>query len=217
MKKNELYVKLLWLTVFAITMAFVESAIVVYLRAIYYPDGFRFPLKAITDYKIVIEVLREAATVSMLLSVAFLAGKNCWERFAYFMYSFGLWDIFYYVWLRVLLNWPASLFDWDILFLIPLPWISPVIAPVSISLLMIIFSILISRLIHQGRDFKPTLFSIILALSGIVLILYSFMYDVNATLHQQMPMPYHYDLLIAGNGLFIAAFVTAYAKCRGNS
>jgi len=217
MNSNNFLQKLFWLTIFAITMAFVESAIVVYLRAIYYPDGFNFPLKAITDYKIVIEVLREAATVFMLLSVTFIAGKNRWERFAYFMYSFGLWDIFYYVWLKVLVNWPASFFDWDILFLIPLPWISPVIAPVSISLLMIIFSILISRLVHKGRDFKPTLFPTILALSGIVLILYSFMYDVNATLHQQMPKPYHYDLLIAGNGLFIVAFLTTYAKCRGNS
>jgi len=217
MNKNELYIKLLWLTIFAIAMAFVESAIVVYLRAIYYPDGFRFPLKAITDYKIVVEVLREAATVFMLLSVTFLAGKNCWERFAYFMYSFGLWDIFYYVWLKAILNWPASLFDWDILFLIPIPWISPIIAPVSISLLMIIFSILILRLIHKGNNFKPTLFSIILALSGITLILYSFMYDVNATLHLQMPKPYHYGLLIGGNGLFIASFLTAYVRCRGNS
>ena len=65
MQKNQLNLKLFWLTIFAITMAFVESAIVVYLRAIYYPDGFEFPLKAITDYKIVIEVLREAATVFM--------------------------------------------------------------------------------------------------------------------------------------------------------
>jgi hypothetical protein len=217
MRDNNYIHKLLWLAVFAIAMAFVEAAIVVYLRAIYYPDGFTFPLRAITDYKIVVEVLRETATVFMLLSVAFLAGKNRWERFAYFMYSFGLWDIFYYVWLKVLVKWPASLFDWDILFLIPLPWISPVIAPVSISLLMIIFSILILRLIHKGNDFKPTWFPIILALSGITLILYSFMCDVNATLHQQMPRPYHYDLLIAGNGLFIAAFLTAYARCRGNS
>lgn len=209
--------KIIWLTIFAIAMAFVESAVVVYLRAIFYPDGFKFPLNAITDYKIVIEVFREAATIFMLLSVTFLAGAKRWERFAYFMLAFGVWDIFYYIWLKVLINWPASLFDWDILFLIPLPWISPIIAPVSISLLMIIFSILIVRSIHRGCDFKPALLPIILALSGIILILYSFMHDVNATLHQQMPKPYHYEFLIIGDALFIVAFLIAYVKRKGIS
>ena len=197
-------------------MAFIESAVVVYLRAIFYPDGFKFPLKAITDHKIVIEVFREAATLFMLLSVTFLAGKKRWERFAYFMFLFGVWDVFYYIWLKVLLNWPASLFDWDILFLIPIPWISPVIAPVSVSLLMIIFSILISRSIHKGFGFSPKLLSGILALSGITLILYSFMHDINATLHQQMPKPYHYDFLIIGDSLFIVAFLIAYVKRKDN-
>ena len=214
---NNLFSKLLLLAIFAIAMAFIESAVVVYLRAIFYPDGFKFPLKAITDHKIVIEVFREAATLFMLLSVTFLAGKKRWERFAYFMFSFGVWDVFYYIWLKVLLNWPASLFDWDILFLIPIPWISPVIAPVSDSLLMIIFSILISRSIHKGFGFSPKLLSGILALSGITLILYSFMHDVNATLHQQMPKPYHYDFLIIGDSLFIVAFLIAYVKRKGNS
>ena len=217
MNKNHLIPKLLLLTIFAIAMAFVESAVVVYLRAIFYPDGFKFPLNAITDHKIVIEVFREAATLFMLLSVTFLAGKKRWERFAYFMFSFGVWDVFYYIWLKVLLNWPASLFDRDILFLIPVPWISPVIAPVSVSLLMIIFSILVSRSIHKGFGFSPKLLSGILALSGITLILYSFMHDVNATLHQQMPKPYHYDFLIIGDSLFIVAFLIAYVKRKGNS
>jgi len=216
MNKNHLIPKLLWLAIFAIAMAFIESAVVVYLRAIFYPDGFKFPLKAITDHKIVIEVFREAATLFMLLSVTFLAGKKRWERFAYFMFLFGVWDVFYYIWLKVLLNWPASLFDWDILFLIPLPWISPVIAPVSVSLLMIIFSILISRSIHKGFGFNPRLLSSILALSGITLILYSFMHDINATLHQQMPKPYHYDFLIIGDSLIIVAFLIAYVKRKDN-
>ena len=212
MNNNNLIPKLLWLTIFAIAMAFVESAVVVYLRAIFYPDGFKFPLKAITDHKIVIEVFREAATLFMLLSVTFLSGKKLWERFAYFMFSFGVWDVFYYIWLKVLLNWPVSLFDWDILFLIPLPWISPVLAPVSISLLMIIFGIFIAHSVQRGQEFKPAFISRILALSGIILILYSFMHDVNATLHQQMPKPYHYEFLIIGDGLFIAAFLIAYVK-----
>lgn len=212
MNKNNLLPNLLWLTVFGIAMAFVESAVVVYLRAIFYPDGFKFPLKAITDYKILVEVFREIATIFMLLSVSFLAGRKRWERFSYFILSFAVWDIFYYVWLKILLDWPSSMFDWDILFLIPFPWISPVIAPVSISVLMIIFSIFIAHSIQKGHDFTPTLISRALALSGIMLILYSFMYDINATLHQQMPKPYRYELLIIGDVLFIAAFLISYLK-----
>jgi len=217
MNKNGLSHKILWLAVFGIAMAFVESAVVVYLRAIFYPEGFKVPLKTITDYKIIIEVFREIATIFMLLSVAFLSGKARWERFAYFMLSFGIWDIFYYIWLKALINWPASIFDWDILLLIPLPWISPVIAPVSVSLLMIVFSIFIASSIQKGHEFKPALIPGILALSGIVLILYSFMHDINATLHQQIPKPYRYELLVIGDILFVAAFLIAYVKRRGNA
>ena len=212
MEKNRLVYKIIWVTVFGIAMAFVESAVVVYLRAIFYPEGFKFPLNAIADYKIFVEVLREIATVFMLLSVAYLAGKKFWERFAYFMLSFGVWDIFYYVWLKVLLDWPSSLFDWDILFLIPLPWIGPVIAPVSIALLMIIFSVAIVRSFEKGRDFRPLLLSHLLSLAGIAVVLYSFMYDIDATLRQQMPKPYRYDLLVIGDILFIAGFIFSYMK-----
>ncbi|HDH53378.1 MAG TPA: hypothetical protein ENH24_02710, partial [Nitrospirae bacterium] len=149
MNKKAFVAKITWVTVFGIAMAFVESAVVVYLRAIFYPEGFAFPLNRLADYRILVEVLREIATIFMLLSVACLAGKKFWERFAYFMLSFGIWDIFYYVWLKLLLNWPSSIFDWDILFLIPLPWIGPVIAPVSIALMMIVFSILIAHSFHK--------------------------------------------------------------------
>ena len=212
MNKKAFVAKITWVTVFGIAMAFVESAVVVYLRAIFYPEGFAFPLNRLADYRILVEVLREIATIFMLLSVACLAGKKFWERFAYFMLSFGIWDIFYYVWLKLLLNWPSSIFDWDILFLIPLPWIGPVIAPVSIALMMIVFSILIAHSFHKGHNFRPSMLSHILALTGTILVLYSFMYDIDATLHQQMPKPYHYELLISGDLLFATSFLISYLK-----
>ncbi len=193
-------------------MAFAESAVVVYLRAIYYPEGFSFPLKAFTDYKILVEVMREVATIFMLLSVACLAGKKLWERFAYFMLAFGIWDIFYYIWLKVLIDWPSSLFDWDILFLIPLPWIGPVIAPVSIALIMVVVGILIVRLYENGFDFSPKKISQFLALAGIAVVLYSFVYDTGATLEQKIPQPYRYELLIIGDLLFVTAFISSYLK-----
>jgi hypothetical protein len=115
--------RILWLTLFAIAMAYLESAVVVYLRLIYYPEGFQFPLKAITNTNLWIEVGREAATMVMLVVVGFLAAVTGPGRFAVICYAFGVWDIFYYIWLWIFIDWPSSLLTWDLLFLIPLPWI----------------------------------------------------------------------------------------------
>jgi hypothetical protein len=204
--------KIIWVSILSIAMAFVESAVVVYLRAIYYPEGFSFPLTHAIDGLIRTELLREAATIFMLLSVSILAARKLWERFAYFLLCFSVWDIFYYVWLKALLDWPATLFEWDVLFLIPIPWIGPVIAPVSVSLLMVLFSLIIIDAFKRGYDFRPTLISKILALSGCVVILYSFMRDTGAALHQQPPQPYLYELLIAGILFFAASFIISYLK-----
>jgi len=124
-------------TIFAIAMAFLEAAVVEYLRQLYYPEGFSFPLKMIPMNIYFVELGREAATIIMLAAIGYLAGKNFLTRFSAFIIAFGVWDIFYYVFLKLILNWPSSLFDWDILFLIPLPWIGPVLAPVIISVLLI--------------------------------------------------------------------------------
>lgn len=110
-------------------MAFLESAVVVYLRAIYYPDGNLFPMKLIEGRIAVTELWREAATMVMLITVAVIVSKRAIERFAWFIYAFAIWDIFYYVFLYFLLGWPQSLLTWDILFLIPVTWTGPVLAP----------------------------------------------------------------------------------------
>ena len=83
------------------------------------------------------EQTREFATMVMLVSIAFFFGKNMRERVAGFLIAFGVWDIFYYLFLYLWLRWPENLLTWDILFLIPCPWVSPVIVPVCISLVMI--------------------------------------------------------------------------------
>jgi hypothetical protein len=202
--------KILWIFVFCVAMALVEAAIVVYLRALYYPEGFAFPLKMMTLRHIIIELGREAATIFMLVAVAAISGRWFWEKFAYFIVCFGVWDIFYYVWLKVILGWPSSLFDWDILYLIPLPWIGPVIAPASIAALMIIIGLLMIGLYNSGYAFRPSRLTWALTIGGTLIILYSFMGDTGAGLHQEMPMPYRYYLLIAGEILYIVAFVLAW-------
>ena len=120
---------ILLVSVFAVAFALVESSVVVYLRLLYYPEGFAFPLKPALMSHVAVEVSREVATIVMLAVVGLIAGRSRWQRFSYFMIAFGVWDIFYYVWLKIMLNWPASLLDWDVLFLIPVPWIGPVVAP----------------------------------------------------------------------------------------
>jgi hypothetical protein len=211
-------VRIALVLLFAVAMAYVEAAVVVYLRGLFYPDGFSLPLKDLPDRYIVIELCRELATLIMLLTVAGLAGKRPWERFGYFLILFGVWDIFYYVWLAATLGWPASLFDWDILFLIPFPWIGPVIAPVAISCEMVICGYLIAGRFASGGDFRATSVSWILSLAATAVILYSFMGDTDATLRLQPPRPYRYELLAAGLLLYGFAFRHAYVKSRtGNT
>jgi hypothetical protein len=124
----------MWVCIYAVAMAAVEAAVVVYLRALHPVDAPVAALLAvIPDRLITIEVGREAATLIMLLAVAVLAGRDRWERFLVFSLAFGIWDIFYYVWLWVFIGWPPSLLTWDVLFLIPVPWIAQVWFPVLVS------------------------------------------------------------------------------------
>lgn len=151
---NKITSTLVWLTIFSIAMGFLETAVVVYLRELYYPDGFTFPLAPIKPSIAVTEFLREAATVIMLAGIAILTFKNTYKRFAAFIYAFAIWDIFYYVFLKLLLNWPASLFTWDILFLIPVPWVGPVLAPCLLSLTMIGLALFILFGYAQGYSIR---------------------------------------------------------------
>ena len=137
------------ITAFAIAMGFLESSVVVYLREILYPEGFDFPLSPIPHSLALTEVLREAATLIMLLSIGFLASRRFSTGFAWFIYSFAVWDIFYYVFLKLLLDWPESLLTWDVLFLIPTTWTGPVLTPVLVSLIMIGFALII--LVREKR------------------------------------------------------------------
>lgn len=145
--------QVLLVTLFAIAMGYVEAAVVVYLRALYYPDGFPIPVKLgalpirfarIPEFEnrmpqsmLRTEVGREVATIVMLVSLALLVGSTPAQMLGVFLLAFGVWDIFYYVFLKLLIRWPESLKTLDVLFLIPVPWIGPVWLPVSISLVMV--------------------------------------------------------------------------------
>jgi hypothetical protein len=167
-----------WLTVivFAIAMAWVESAVVYYLRTMvdriqpYQPD----PLPLVGRMGPV-ELVREAATMIMLLTVGMLAGRNWRTRFAYSAIAFGVWDIFYYVFFKAICGWPHSLMDWDVLFLLPLPWWGPVWAPMAIALLMIIWGTLVTQ--FETDSIRPLRRLWLVNFSGVAIALYVFMAD----------------------------------------
>src|SRR5262245_59171750 len=165
-------------TAYAVAMAYVESAIVVYLRRLYHPQGFDFPLVIIDVPTLLIELGREAATIIMLATVGSAAGRTRVGKFAYFLYLFGVWDIFYYVWLKVFLDWPASLLTWDVLFLIPVPWVGPVLAPVTVALTMIGMGLVLLQLEQRGPVQPAGLMVWLAQLLAALIIIVSFTMDV---------------------------------------
>lgn len=159
--------------IFAIAMAYLESAVVVYLRAMYDIEDLIRDINFETDIYTFIEIGREAATIVMLVIIGLIAGNTWQKKIGYFFLSFGIWDIFYYIWLYTFIQWPASLLEWDILFLIPLPWWGPVSAPVLISILLITIGYLLIR------DVKILVTSIDWIAFGlsIIVLLYTFTED----------------------------------------
>jgi hypothetical protein len=169
-----------WITVvlFAIAMAWVEAAVVFYLRTMI--DRIEpYQANPLPNFGGLAgaELVREAATLIMLFTVGWLAGRSLRQRLAFALVAFGFWDIFYYVFLRVLAPWPNSLLDWDILFLIPLPWWGPVLAPVSIAALMILWGTLVTQFERDGRPVCSNPKAWFASLVGALLALYVFMED----------------------------------------
>lgn len=142
---------LITITSFAIAIGFMESAVVVYLREILYPGGFEFPLSPFPVNLAITELFRELSTLVILLTIGILTGRRFSTGFAWFLYTFAIWDIFYYVFLWLLLGWPQSLMTWDVLFLIPTTWTGPVLSPVLVSLTMILLSMVILFRAERGK------------------------------------------------------------------
>ena len=212
--------KYLPLTIFALAMGFLEAIVVVYVRELYYPEGFEFPLKPLPEWLIKVEIVREICTLLMLGTMAWLSGKNFLQRLAVFLFIFGIWDIFYYIGLKVFLNWPESFFTWDILFLIPITWIGPVLAPVICSAIMIGAAILFEWILFFQKNERLKPYELLLLFVGAGFILYTFIIDFgyiiihgnflkklfilpndqdfNAILATFIPDKYHWGLFFTG-------------------
>jgi len=217
--------KALLLGVFAIAMGYVEAAVVVYLRRIHYPQGFAFPLNnAVLDRMFLVEPGRELATIVMLSTIAILVGRRRLDRLGWFLFAFAVWDVFYYVWLKVLLNWPPSLLTWDILFLIPFPWAAPVLSPVLVAVSMAVWGLVLVRLERQGRILRPRLGEWLLTALGALAMLGSYLSDYAAVAMRSsdrasqvaahVPSNYFWWLFALGLAMLWAAFLRNLSNHR---
>jgi len=177
-----------WLVVvlFAAAMAWVESASVYYLRVLVGRvepyQAIPLPISGVLGR---VELVREAATLVMLATLGVLAGRTMRARLGYTAVAFGVWDILYYVFLRIICGWPRSVFDWDILFLLPLPWWGPVLAPCCIAALMILWGTYASQGVDGNATRDLTRIAIGSSAAGIALALYVFMTDSLRALYQR--------------------------------
>jgi hypothetical protein len=200
--------------VWAIAFAYVESAIVEYLRAIYYPlerGGFQFPvltieqLQALGDEhfkRLLIELGREFSTLVMLLALGAAVGRNFRQAVAHFMIAFGVWDIFFYLWLKVLLDWPANIITWDLLFLLPVPWVGPVLAPVIISAAMIVSGLVVLFFESRGMVLATTWRDWLFLTVGGITVIVSFCLDYRNIMEGGLPNPFNWPVFFLG--LFVS-------------
>jgi hypothetical protein len=177
-----------WLVVvaFAIAMAWLEAATVYYLRTLanrIEPYQAQ-PLPDVAGLAGV-ELIREAATLLMLFIVGLMVGKTWRSRWGYAAIAFGVWDLFYYVFLKMITGWPHGVADWDILFLLPLPWWGPVISPMLIAMMMIVWGTLASQWEHHyDHSFRAEWKAWLLNFAGIGAALYVFMEDAFRVVNQ---------------------------------
>lgn len=174
---RDITIKIWKTSVFALAMGFFEAILVIYLRELYYPEGFEFPLKLIEPEIFSFELIRELATLVMLVCIGLLAGKTTLQQFGFFLFSFAVWDLFYYCGLKLLIGWPDSLLTWDILFLIPITWVGPVLTPVICSFSMIYMAILLFAGETAKKHFRLISHEWILIISGAIIIFLSFIRD----------------------------------------
>lgn len=208
--------KLCWVGLFAIAMAYVEAAVVVYIRRIYGISDLLLDIPPFDPVIAPIEIGRELATLIMLIAVGWAVGKSLQSRIGFTFFTFGVWDIFYYFWLRLFIGWPNSIFSPDILFLIPLPWWGPVIAPVLIACLMVAGGILAVISEDKGRKIRFSGFDWTALIAGVLVLLYSFMEDALAImpadierLAQLRPTSFNWPIYILG--LVLTGYVVLHA------
>jgi hypothetical protein len=214
------------LFLFGISFGYVEAAVVIYLRALYEPlrqrltpnraPGDLFPLldrdRMLTEAPetgrlLAVEVIREAATMIMLAGAAMLVsgGRGLW--LPSFAIAFGVWDIFFYLFLKLWIDWPASLWTWDLLFLLPVPWVAPVLAPLIVSMTIVGCGL---AALCRPVDIRASQWLGLVA--GGALVVLSFTWDFRHVLAGNLPRPFAWWLFLAGELVSVGTFLNAYFR-----
>ncbi|MGI8960967.1 MAG: hypothetical protein ACR2IV_14630 [Bryobacteraceae bacterium] len=216
------------LVIFGVAFGYVEAAVVSYLRSMYAPlrahlyptvsPGELFPLLTLDQLsafgsehttRLKIELGRELATLAMLASVGLIAARRAREWIAAFVVCFGIWDIAFYLSLKLLLDWPASLFTWDILFLLPVPWVGPVIAPVLVSISMITAGLVVLWREYNDRPVYIARSRWAVIILGGAIVVTAFIWDFRNTGMGRSPNPFNWILFLVGELAGVFAFASA--------
>jgi hypothetical protein len=216
------------LVLFGVSFGYVEAAVVVYLRDVYAPlHGQYYPERANELFPLVrldqlaaaeprygqylrIELGREAATLLMLAAVALAVAGNAAQWLAAFGLAFGVWDIFFYVFLKVFVGWPDSLWTWDLLFLVPVPWVGPVLAPVIVSVTMIAAGGVVLWRESVGRPVRLTRTAVLALTGGALIVVVAFCWDFRAVLAGATPETFNWPVFALGEVLGVAALLPAF-------
>lgn len=199
-------------SLYALAMAYLESAVVVYLRqALGVAPGTVFPVdfSGTADSLGFIELGRELATLVMIGAVGWIAGRSPLERLAWAAVIFGIWDIGYYAWLWVFSGWPSGLGTWDLLFLLPVPWAGPVWAPVAVSLGLIGFGLMVAGRLRAGRPLRMSRGRFAVLILGGVVVIVSFTLNAGVVLSGGTPSSFAWPVFAAGMITGIAAAADA--------
>ncbi len=210
------------LILFGIAFGYLEAAVVVYLRTIGEPvriaAGFSsqdlFPLLRLDQLPpllatlLKIELGREAATLIMLATAATAASRGLREWLGAFVLAFGVWDLTFYAWLHVLIGWPASIFTWDLLFLLPVPWAAPVLAPVIVAATMAVFGgwMLAREPLARQPKGAPKFAGWLLSAGGVILFI-SFIWDWRSWMNGAMPVHFPWMIFALGEVGIIGGFL----------
>jgi hypothetical protein len=216
------------LTLFGAVFGYVEAAAVVYIRVMYEPIHRRlFPDRAPDDLFPLfsfeqwaregpayaqgpgLKVGRELGTVLLVALVAWGVSRTVRHWFASFVLAFGLWDLSYYLWLKVPIGWPHSLLDWDLLFLVPLPWVGPVLAPPVVATAMAAAGGAFFWREAAGRPMRPRPLHWAAVLAGGLTIGAAFCWDFRNILADGPPNPFNWPLLVLGLAAGLTGFVHA--------
>jgi hypothetical protein len=195
---------------FGIAFGYLEAAVVAYLRSAM-EVGSVLPAHdpATLGTFEAVEIARELATLVMIAVVGWLAGRTRVERLAWAAVVFGAWDIVYYIGLRLAIGWPPSLETWDVLFLVPAPWVGPVWAPMVVSAALVVSGLVAARQVRSGREIPVGPVRAALALGGGGLVIVSFLVDTSRVLAGDASAWTGWPIFWAGMALATSATASA--------